>query len=110
MNGPITREYLQGLQELSRRQVIDRYIHEFANTVTCMAKEGKTSCVIDIYSNKYQQNRPMMNTNVKFPSIDEFIAGFKRMFPDCSVSYQEAWHDTKTNVRELKKGILVDWS
>ena len=90
--------------------MIDRYIDEYANTVIRMAKHGNTSCFIDIYSSTYSHYGQLMDPYMKFPSIDEFIAGFKRKFPDCSVSYKEEWHTTNTTVRTLKTGILVDWS
>jgi hypothetical protein len=40
----------------------------------------------------------------------ELLAGLKEKFPDCSVSLHEDWVETRQGVKELKKGILVDWS
>ena len=42
--------------------------------------------------------------------IQELLAGLKEKFPDCAVSFQEDWIETRQGVRELKKGILIDWS
>jgi hypothetical protein len=41
---------------------------------------------------------------------DELLAALKEKFPDCSVSFQEDWVETRQGVKELKKGILIDWS
>ena len=43
-------------------------------------------------------------------SIDELLAALKEKFPDCGVSFQEDWVETRQGVKELKKGILIDWS
>jgi hypothetical protein len=41
---------------------------------------------------------------------EELLAGLKEKFPDCSLSFQEDWIETRQGVKELKKGILIDWS
>jgi hypothetical protein len=44
------------------------------------------------------------------PSVEETIEYLKKKFPDSKVSYEEQWQDIGPARRELKKGILVDWS
>ena len=41
---------------------------------------------------------------------EELLAGLREKFYGCMVSLQEEWIETRQGVKELKKGILVDWS
>ena len=41
---------------------------------------------------------------------DELLAGLREKFPGCTVSVQEDWVETRQGVKELKKGIMIDWS
>ena len=41
---------------------------------------------------------------------EELLAGLREKFYGCTVSLQEEWIETRQGVKELKKGILVDWS
>ena len=41
---------------------------------------------------------------------EELLAGLREKFPGCSVSLQEDWVETRQGVKELKKGIMIDWS
>jgi len=41
---------------------------------------------------------------------EELLAGLREKFPGCTISLQEDWVETRQGVKELKKGILVDWS
>ena len=41
---------------------------------------------------------------------DEVLAGLREKFPDCLVSFQEDWIETPHGMKQLKKGILIDWS
>jgi hypothetical protein len=44
------------------------------------------------------------------PTPEDFIEGFKSMFPGCRVEYTDTWEETRPGVREQKKFILIDWS
>ena len=41
---------------------------------------------------------------------EEILAGLREKFPGCLVSLQEDWVETRQGVKELKKGIMIDWS
>jgi hypothetical protein len=44
------------------------------------------------------------------PTKEELIEGCKERLPGCSISYQETWVETGKDTKQLKKGILIDWS
>jgi hypothetical protein len=41
---------------------------------------------------------------------EELLAGLREKFPGCTISLQEDWVETRQGVKELKKGIMIDWS
>jgi len=41
---------------------------------------------------------------------EELLNGLRQKFPDCIISIHEDWVETRQGVKELKKGILIDWS
>jgi hypothetical protein len=43
-------------------------------------------------------------------TTDDLVAAFQLRFPDCLVSYKEAWVDSNANTKILTKGIMIDWS
>lgn len=104
-----SREYLRGIPEQLRQQEKQRawqnavnqiYQHVVAN-VTDSARKSKSSYLLE-----EQYYRPQGT-----PLTDEDIIGaLQEKFPDCIISFQEAWIDTARNTRVLKKGILIDWS
>jgi hypothetical protein len=41
---------------------------------------------------------------------EQLLAGLREKFPGCTISLQEDWVETRQGVKELKKGIMIDWS
>jgi hypothetical protein len=58
----------------------------------------------------YHNGQALLAAAEAEPPSDELLAGLKEKFPDCGVSFQEDWVETRQGVKELKKGILIDWS
>ena len=151
-----SRQYLQGLPEMKRRQTIEndvfRLFQQILQPLQNAALNGETRYLHDMSSwvaekqqNDYQQMREqqMFRQNEEMrlaaargtalptkkkmqwdlqvqaqrdlqaqsgASSYELLAGLKEKFPDCIVSLQEDWVETRQDVRVLKKGILIDWS
>jgi hypothetical protein len=156
-----SRQYLQGLPEMKRRerreqefkQQLDRLFQLISNPVMAAAELGETKYLYDMKPWMQEQQREhrerfeqqhrqevqklmMLGRNEQIstkehqfnlqmqayqkvqalqaaaaePPSDELLAGLKEKFPDCGVSFQEDWVETRQGVKELKKGILIDWS
>ena len=110
----ISRASLKGLPEQQKMGQIDAIVNNTTGSIQSIAMSGKTSYMYELGINKVAQeevdttfNQPYRMTPI---TNDELIAGFKRKFPDCDISYQEAWIEVKPNNKVLKKGILIDWS
>ena len=52
---------------------------------------------------------PQAEVQTETPS-EELLAGLREKFPGCTISLQEDWVETRQGVKELKKGIMIDWS
>jgi hypothetical protein len=78
-------------------------------TVEISTKEQKFNVQMQTYQRRAKEY-PQAAQAPPEPPSEELLAGLKEKFPDCSVSFQEDWVETRQCVRELKKGILVDWS
>jgi len=139
-----SRQFLQGLPEMKRRQTIENDVHrmfqQILQPLQAAALKGETRYLHDMSSwvaekqqNDYQQMREQQilrqnEENMRMakgirgmvlpskmqeqpePPSDELLTGLKEKFPDCSVSFHEDWVETRQGVKELKKGILIDWS
>jgi len=101
----ISRESLKRLPEEQRRGQIDNIVNQISGPIQAIAMSGKTSYM-------YNPSTPPFNQPCGMTPItnEELIAGFKRKFPDCDISYQESWVEVNPNNKVLKKGILIDWS
>ena len=98
-----TRAYLRGLPEDYKQQHLSMRIRPFVEMVKGHASAGKTSLMV--LEKEYVGNQG------QYPlTPDDFLAGFKKIFPDCDVSYQERWHESSPTTRVQQKGILIDWS
>ena len=134
----LSRQYLQGLPEAQRRQMIEndvfRLFQQIARLLQNAALKGETRYLHDMsqwMEQQYQQRREDHQLRVAQigglskaeaqllqqkgpdppePPSDELLAALKEKFPDCGVSFQEDWVETRQGVKELKKGILIDWS
>jgi len=133
----LSRQYLQGLPEAQRRQMIEndvfRLFQQIAQPVQNAALKGETRYLHDMSQWMAQQGELLRQHQQRVaqtahfskaeaqllqqkgpappePPSDELLAGLKEKFPDCGVSFQEDWVETRQGVKELKKGILIDWS
>jgi len=86
-----SRSYLQGLQEKVKeaeakrnKEVVEKIAYKFIHEVMIAASQGKTSY---IYT---------PDTQI---SLTDLLAGFKRIFPECDVTYVEN-----------QNHICIDWS
>ena len=133
-----SRQYLRELPEAQRRQILQndvfRLFQQMEQRLKAAALKGETRYLHDMsqwMEQQYQQRRVEHQQRVgqaanfskaeaqllqqkgpdpPEPPSEELLAGLKEKFPDCVVSFQEDWVETRQGVRELKKGILVDWS
>jgi hypothetical protein len=108
-----TRAYLQGLPEDYKQQIISMQIKPFVDMVRGHALGGKTSLMV--FESEYLGSpfeSEYLGSPQQYPKLtrEDFLAGFKKIFPDCDVSYQERWHETSATTRVQQKGILIDWS
>jgi len=76
-------------------------------TVQISKKEQQFNAQMQTYQ---QARRSQQEQAPPEPPSQELLAGLKEKFPDCAVSFQEDWMETRQGVKELKKGILIDWS
>jgi hypothetical protein len=99
-----TRAYLQGLPEEYKQQHINIRIKPFVDMVRGHASGGKNSLMV--FESEY------LGSPQQYPQLtrEDFLAAFKKIYPDCDVSYQERWHETSPTTRVQQKGILIDWS
>jgi len=95
-----------------------RYLHDMAHWE---AQEDAMRMMqgVDRFSPKEtkfnQQMQAFQQSQKQAPALPEslsheLLAALGEKFPDCGVSFQEDWVETRQGVRELKKGILIDWS
>jgi hypothetical protein len=108
MNSQVySRDYLQSMPEQRKQQVIDGIVNQFCGSLMNAAAEGKTS---------YMYVRPTNNGPISCwppqPVVTdaELIAGFITRFPGCKIYYEETWVESGPTTRNLKKGIVIDWS
>jgi hypothetical protein len=106
-----SREYLRGIPEQIKRQqkqnAISMLCGSITGPVTNAASAGKTSHLVEEKSYIQYNNPAHYGVGI---TNDEILSALSEKFPDCVVSFQEAWVDTSHNTRVLKKGILIDWS
>jgi hypothetical protein len=106
-----TRDYLQSAPEREKQRVIDSMVSTFSNELYNAAKMGKTSYM---YVKPQKKNGP----HIVFPpppqpseiTDAELIAGLFTRFPGCKIYYEESWIETQPETRNLKRGIVIDWS
>jgi hypothetical protein len=134
----LSRQYLQGLPEAQRRQMIEndvfRLFQQIAQPLQNAALKGEKKYLHDMSQWMAQQQGELLRQHQQRvaqtanfskaeaqllqqkgpappePPSNELLAGLKEKFPDCAISFQEDWVETRQGVKELKKGILIDWS
>jgi hypothetical protein len=102
-----SREYLQSIPEQRKQQQIDIIVGRFHGDLLNAAATGKTS-----YMYVSPDTRGLVGCHPPQPVLTdaELVAGFFTRFPGCKVYYEESWVETQPNTRNLKKGIVIDWS
>lgn len=101
-----SRSHLQTLSGRPKRDAIKYYIEgEITDNLLKAARQGKTS-YFHIEDTSMTYNRIYQVTL----SREDMLDALHVKFPECTISYQENWVDTKVGVRELKKGVMIDWS
>ena len=105
----LSRNYLQDLPEMIRKEAIQQAINQItgrvASEVYTNARQGKKTYMYD------PTNQPFgFNQNQQAITNEDLVAAFQKKFPGCNVAYKEDWIETRQGVKELKKGILIDWS
>ena len=101
-----SRAYLRSIPEELRlhekKQVIkDMYRHVLTQVVAA-ASSGKSSQLIGEKTFRHKLTVPLTD--------DDIITALSEKFPDCVISFQEAWADTSLGQRAQQKCILIDWS
>jgi hypothetical protein len=102
-----SRDYLQAIPQQRKEQQIDGIVQNIIHDIHTAAAVGMTS---------YRYVKPTTNGGVRsYPpepvlTDAEIIAGFFARFPGCKIYYEEAWVETQPGTRNLKKGIVIDWS
>jgi hypothetical protein len=104
---PISRKYLQNLPIQKRKEFVQQRCDLYFHSIQTHAASGVTYCLIAPDMSPTGTQTTWMKTP---PSVEEIIEYLKEKFPDSTVSYEEQWRDIGPGRRELKKGILVDWS
>jgi len=113
MSQTFTRAFLQGLPEQRKREAeqrmrdqADQRVAIHVNPIQESAAQGKTSYMFEPDNNRHNPR----HQSITVLTNDDFVAAFQRKFPDCTVTYQEAWVDVDATNRILKRGVVIDWS
>jgi hypothetical protein len=106
-----SREYLRGLPEKHRKDMIINEISFYHPNITNAARSGKLYYKIDLteYLRRMQQS-PGCYPPPYRPTIDDIVEGLKELYLGCRVEYIKDWIETKPGIKEQKEFILVDWS
>ena len=105
----VSKFELQELPEKTRMDNIRNVAQQYHHLIIRDASYGKTSYLVD-----YKPYDPKCGVGQWpppfIPTKEDLIEGFKLKFPGCRVEYTEIWQETKPGVKQLKTGILIDWS
>jgi hypothetical protein len=100
-----SRSHLQTLTGKQKHDALKLYVDsEFTDSILRAARAGKTSFFRPEDTSVYSTAFRVLLTK------DDIVEALTSKFPDCTVTYQEMWVDTRIGVRELKKGYLVEWT
>jgi hypothetical protein len=110
MQQTYNRSYLRALPNRMRKEALERITQRYVNQIIENAQDGKTSTFINLENKPsfvaYKELRPYESP----PTNDEVRETLLEKFPDCTITYEEKWIDISPGKRELKKGLVVDWS
>lgn len=109
------RSWAQGQQQQQQIKLQQQHQQEvrqltlLGRTLEISTKQQKFDAQMQAYR-RAQKGGVYENLVPPEDRSEELLNGLKEKFPDCSVSFQEDWIETRQGVKELKKGILIDWS
>jgi len=103
----ITRAYLKDLPEEHRKELINTFIVK-PNIVYLKrtAIQGKTSYVY--YENNHNDHCQLRELGPI--TKEELINGFRKVFPDCTISYEIVVVETTPGLKISQGAIIIDWS
>jgi hypothetical protein len=108
----MSRSQLQAVPAQRRLAAIEDYIsRHIYQAVYGTAASGKSSYLYPLPKTTEKQrqiNTPSPLEYVVTPN--DMMEGLQTTFPDCKIAYSEEWVDVRPGVRELRTGILIDWS
>ena len=98
---------------LNRQRFQEQHRHEVQQLNRLARPVSKKEQVFNAQMQAYEQTcgkNHVQEYQVPESLSEELLAGLREKFPGCTISLQEDWVETRQGVKELKKGILVDWS
>lgn len=101
-----SRDFLQSLPEQRKQEQIDKIIDSFIQNMLEIASSGEKTFH---WTRNYLPPSGLVAYSSNLTDA-EIIAGFFTRFPGCKIYYEETWVETQPNTRNLKKGIVIDWS
>ena len=103
----ITRAYLKGMQEQHRKELINTFIVQpHIGLLKNMAIQGKTSYTY--YENNHIEYCQLLELGPI--TQEELINGFRRVFPDCTISYEIVVVESIPGLKISQGAIIIDWS
>jgi len=116
--GTFSRADLQSLPQKLKKEQANNIVSSFAQSVINAASTGKKFYHYEMKNQ--QRNSFQVQQEIQLraaghyipttPTAEELIEVCKERFPGCSISYQEVWVERENDTKQLKKGILIDWS
>jgi hypothetical protein len=101
-------DYLQDLPRQHRLEMMRLILTQiYHSQIKPIATSGCTSYKFTNFKHQGQSGLPYSGYS---PTPEDFVEGFKSMFPGCRVEYTDTWEETRPGVREQKRFILIDWS
>ena len=105
------RPWQQEQEEQQQRQLQQQYQKE-VQQLSLLGRNAQISPKEKLFNAQmqaYRQGQLIVSQIAEGPS-EELLAALREKFYGCGVSLQEEWVETRQGVKELKKGILIDWS
>jgi hypothetical protein len=106
---PISRADLLAIPAKRRWDAICSYVdHNVTQNVRQAATLGKT-CYMFVVPPKHKS---MASTYPPPYEVtpDDIVEGLRAKFPDCKIDFAEEIVETRPGVREIRSGIMIDWS
>ena len=105
---PISRSHLQGIPALRKHQYVENLFHEgwrYSNIMKA-AEAGETSCTFVILN----QRNPLTGQTPPTLTKAEWISACEKLFPECTISYEEVYEKDMPGGKIMTWRITIDWS